>query len=250
MSIGLFNVQAYESASKQQVGQFVAKKMDVDILCVQEDRLSAGHFPGYTRVSVCRAESAPWLSPKEYLANSIYVKAALASEVRDRGALSLPGEPARCATAIKLADGLILANVHLSGGRYDDPEFSSLLTIRADQLRAVITKFSPDIIVGDFNGEPSKASAKAILANYPLYGALSASDKNLFLEYYLSGHQYLKSQGYRLVTARTGTTSAFGGKPDHVYVRTSIRAVGAPKVVNAIKAGVSDHNAITLKLRI
>jgi hypothetical protein len=53
-------------------------------------------------------------------------------------------------------NGICIANVHLTGGRYDDLKAHLASDIKDQQLRYLVDACDPDVIVGDFN-RPTRA---------------------------------------------------------------------------------------------
>ena len=82
----------------------------------------------------------------------------------------------RCAIVLTI-DGLVIVNLHMCGGRYDDPMFQDEKETKKEQILAVIQAIgrNSDLIIGDFNSEADPQLAINSLAEYGLYKSLSAS---------------------------------------------------------------------------
>jgi hypothetical protein len=118
-----------------------------DVVAIQEDvrpqrpmrRLSAEHSDAAT----CRAEP---LGGGRYLHNTILVRNGMRSDALPGLRITAGCRVPRCAAAVRLPDhgGLVVANVHLCGGRFDDPHYARLLDVKANQLlRPVVARSCP-----------------------------------------------------------------------------------------------------------
>ena len=85
---------------------------------------------------------------------------------------------------------MVLANVHLCGGRFIDPHYRrwGLPDVRAKSLQSLVQAVDPDLIVGDFNSERTRTAAQRSLARHPVFRGLTARARDEFLQYYLSGN--------------------------------------------------------------
>lgn len=153
----------------------------------------------------------------------------------------------RCAAVVNV-QGVCIANVHLSGGRFDDAKAAYLLGLKTRQLETVLQR-SPDIVVGDFNGEPVVGRVANAYAK-TLDKLVSEAE---FKSFYTDGHALLRKQGYAPVLPGKGqseapVTSMFGTTPDWIYYNTaSIKTAEVEdplQMVDFLGAGLSDHNAL------
>ena len=113
--------------------------------------------------------------------------------------------------------GLVFANVHLFGGRYDDQKWADHQQARGAQMQAIVQKYKPSIVLGDFNADD----------HYPAdidtgsYWKAKLGTKNpQTLQKFLTGvHTYLAGTGYKSVIDRSqiATTTPFGVVSDWIY---------------------------------
>ena len=146
----------------------------------------------------------------------------------------------RCMSMITYKN-IKIANIHLSGGKYDDINFIENIDLRNRQIKEII-KLNPDIIAGDFNSSPDKFPK-----NYDLYDKLSDSDKLLFEKYFISGHQPLIDSGY-IKADVSFPTDSFNGNPDHIYYNPKKIKNITTEVINMLSTNLSDHNAVFIKI--
>ena len=258
------NVQAYQTArsrAKRLRLRDLLEASGADIVALQEDlqaRPAEVLPPTYTVVAQCRAERIA----TGFLYNTILVHDRARHWVEPLAPVDLPGNPAmvrkeqgpgrscpneRCAAGVRIDGAVVLANVHLCGGRFVDPHYgrAGLPDVRARSLQLLVREMKPDLIVGDFNSERTEAAARRTLARHPVFRGLTAKARDAFLRYYLSGHEWLQSYGgyTPLYDEGLGSTSRYGGVPDWMYVRNScLLAVRQAQVLDA--RDCSDHNAV------
>uniref|UniRef100_A0A6C0J9X0 Endonuclease/exonuclease/phosphatase domain-containing protein n=1 Tax=viral metagenome TaxID=1070528 RepID=A0A6C0J9X0_9ZZZZ len=245
----------------------VIKSAKPDVICLQEDVIKtnlgltewlAFMPPKYNLVNQCL--SHPVKSKLGViLSNSIYAKAGLdidhsfdESFSNIENITSNQEAVDRCAVYAKI-NGLLIANIHLTGGRNDDKKYKILGEIKIEQLKTVLIA-SPDVIVGDFNGDVAIDSQ---LDSYQAFTSLNSANKVLFEKYWIAGHELLSSKGY--IRAPFGEkTSEFGTRPDHIYYKPDIVEIIGMEIVPFIKVPsapgktlkYSDHNGLMVTLQI
>lgn len=249
-----FNVQNYETANVDKIHQFI-ESIGADIVCLQEDNSNMikkhDNLSSYEVKSYCLAEFEVW-KWGGHLTNTILVKKELAPFVeslvqnnKDYIYEYCPKE--RCAATIKLNNGIVISNLHLCGGRFDDPNYQGLTKEKDYSIRKLINKYHPDIILGDFNGEKNPQMAKNRLITHPIYNKLTnESRKQQFLEYYTSGHKVLENNKYQDTYQGDYDkliTSKFGGLPDWIYINPNKVSFKNTVIHNTLH--LSDHNAVT-----
>ena len=231
---------------------------DADVVALQEDvqPRPVGLPAAYRQVATCRAEVLRHTN--QHLHNTWLVRRAFPGDVQPRvpPALVLAAagcRTARCAASVVLAGSggrtLTLTNVHLCGGRIDDPAYQTLQRVKARELRLVLDNVKPDVVVGDFNGERAIERARRQLEGHPLYRRLRTDEqRQVFLEFYRSCHDLLDRRGYVPVydEALVRRTNSFGGVSDWVYVRH--RLLHFVRNVRVIDTGRhSDHQGILVE---
>lgn len=278
-SLLCWNVQGYNAATAESVARFIAAQ-NADIVCLQEDIADVDiELERYITVAACRGEPVPasWVrrartgslesddnddddadddddddDDDSFLANTIIVKTELQKiAIGDNVGIGEACTTERCAAVLHLR-GLVIANVHLCGGRSDDKDFRSLANEKANEIAKVVERFAPHLIVGDFNGERNRIEAETTLRDYPAYRDLSVVEREQFMTYYLSAHRWLTAHGYEpaFTEAAVRPTSAFGGVPDWVYVRRdSGIVVQSVRRIDAIPE-LSDHNALLVNFAV
>ncbi|KNC87828.1 hypothetical protein SARC_00085 [Sphaeroforma arctica JP610] len=146
-------------------------------------------------------------------------------------------------------NGLSIANVHLTGGRFDDRGFEAYVDAKSREIDNIVSKWDPDLVVGDFNADTTVHQAdRAGQALVCGYTSLPQSTKATFRSYYGDVHTRLEQWGYRACTPTVPPyqTSVYGGMVDWIYQRAS-RIPDGPLVtrcVDAIGPRISDHNAV------
>lgn len=230
------NVEGFETSSVLRVSRFI-KTVNADVVCIQEDLPSNTWKPLrglYYIAGRCMAKP---------IANTILVKNIYKYKTNRIPYWTMGGcTTKRCFCAIRFGD-IVIANVHLCGGRFDDVRYNDNIMSKHKQLKVMVERVDPDIIAGDFNSECDERSALKTLRRYPMYTGLRMTEKRRFIKYYMSGHLYLQKNRYVPLKNRQ-KTSIFGGTPDWVYTRYGMRAM--VKVINTIRAPnkLSDHNAV------
>ncbi|CAF4974139.1 unnamed protein product [Rotaria sp. Silwood1] len=254
----IFNIQFYKtSIATKPIADFILAH-EPDVVCLQENfYFSDWHLmtlaplnldKEYFLANDCKAEH---VTGNVHLSNTIYVRKKYFNftQALSNVNLRITDETPRCSSIIQLFDTKI-ANVHLSGGRFDDKNFKKLQNHKYLQLKRLIDINDPDIILGDFNNENSEAAMMKQLNNYEFYQNLDTLSKDEFINYYYSGSRYLHDQtDYVPAYNETiiGSTSIFGGTPDWVYVRNQTRLTGRINNFNTIAMELSDHNAVIVE---
>jgi len=235
LSLLTLNVEAYEDGSRDEIKDRI-HEIGADVICVQEDVFKKSmKFRQKQEIISCQTGEKIDGKQNTWLANSIYSFVPLVNaKTLDIQESSPVG---RCAVMVQVANGVTIANVHLSGGRFDDIHFRHLIHTKTMQLRTVVEKWHPDIICGDFNGEPNIRS----LRTHPVFKTLSTTDKLLYAKYHTDGHHYLKKEGYVSVNMEK-STSRFGGTPDHIYFNPNAVKLHQLSLVPFLD--LSDHNGI------
>jgi len=217
--------------------------LNCDLICLQEDSSDEKDWiKGYSRIVYHHSR---------YCTNSIWCKNSKLKYVKEVGNFKLPSVgPSRFCVFVNFKD-IIIANTHLTGGRYDDVNFKTNTLIKDQQVYSIIKKTNPDIILGDFNGDVS-VSQRTItaLSNYYFYNNLNSKDKQTFIEFWSGGHSMLKNMNYKNVFDdydEIPTTSIFNSNPDHIYYKKNI-LVKDLEIIDTIKNNYTDHNGIIVEI--
>lgn len=256
-----FNVHAYQGSANgntttprrgaaavtENAVRAVIAGAGADIVAVQED-ISTRRFA----LSGAHAEAAH-CDAQEYhrggrLRNVILVAQQHVAADARRVNVTAGCPVRRCAAVIRCA-GLVVANVHLCGGRFDDPSFRSLVHAKSKALERLLDAADPDVVVGDFNAERSEQRVTANLSGYDLYRQLKGTQREEFVRYYRACHDVMDARGYApAFDDAMLQTNAFGGLSDWVYVRTHLLPrVRRVEVIPALHC--SDHNAVLVELQ-
>lgn len=233
LSICSFNVEFYNRETYKVIGKSLSK-LPVDVVCIQEDvNMNVSKpdlvIPGFTRVASCEGQN----DDGRIMGNPIYIRSFIKFSDAHGFKLEFCDTP-RCATSVTVR-GVKIINTHLCGGRYDDPGFKRLKNAKVKEMSRIV-KEKPDIIVGDFNGDPNLAS----LSTYPLYTQLSKSNKHIFDAYYANVHKALVNGGYvPAYTSELGATSMYGGTVDWMYHTTKVNPMESYTVSSMSTS--SDH---------
>ena len=251
------NLQYYKYRVKFKLGKKIAdyvKKIDPDVVCFQEDIYEHElKIDGYSIVSLCKAQKMLDIPKfKLTMANKIYVKkdtifmSSDATDISFDTTISKKIKP-RCAS-MSIIEGISIANVHLTGGRFEDVLFRELTETKTKQIKKLIDKHNPDIILGDFNG-PNKDFSS--LDKHPKYKDLDDSDKELYREYLSNVHKYLDKTKYVPIYTEKSlgkVTSKYGGVVDWFYIKSSLMKkynINA-EVIEALH--LTDHNGVLVTL--
>lgn len=239
IKICTFNIQAFETAEPKLIAQFI-DTLDAELICVQEDlENTILESKYYKRISFCKGEKYG----STILGNSVYVRKENIGYITKTLNVDITKNCTvpRCSVLVEYKN-IRMANVHLCGGRYDDPEYENLKDVKERELGEML-KHNPNIILGDFNGEEDVSSIK----NYYLYKNLSGEEKKLFEKYYSSGHSFLKDNKYK--TKKFGITSKFGGTPDWMYYDSTIKIVNYQVIDTIFENKLSDHKCIVIEIK-
>ncbi len=248
------NIQMFEKMTNEYELANYISSFDADVICLQEDLYQTEYPLGWMY------KHTPYKLAIQYnvrhLSNSIYVKHI--ELVTDTRVLNLSINTSyfapRCATIITYM-GVKIANTHLTGGRYDD-KWYNMSNIKGEQIKSRQIKFilteNPDIIVGDFNGEPTKSDSLDV---YPLFEFLNKNEQNMFLSYWTAGHSDLINSDYLPVKIYE-YTSIYNNNPDWIYYNSNkieLVTKKPPFVAkffgSSLSSDYSDHNAIIASFR-
>jgi len=233
-----YNVQNFERAPIHKIADFL-QSLAGHVICIQEDR--AGNdwrqLHEYTVLNRC--------CTNESLCNTILVHDSIAAHSRAGLMVKMNAcTTQRCFCGARLFNDFLLFNVHMCGGRFDDKDYAA--NARAKESEAAqMLQYSPDLIVGDFNAEPTEARARQTLERHPTYSKLNSSQKNTYLDYYLSGHKYMQSRGYQPHFPNE-STSEYGGTPDGAYAAPNTNVLSVSVIPGF---SFSDHNALVITVR-
>ncbi len=247
------NVRYWSSAGGQDPKFFekLVNSEQVDIVCLQEDTIEVSPFtkpfegwfgsPWY-KVQCNTQQTIQDGGKTLTLANTMYLK--LISSTFDSFKMDITEScpTNRCANFVKTNDGLKLANVHLCGGKFDDQKIQNSMNSKEEALRSIVNEWDPNVIVGDFNGQPIDEQARRILSKYDPYSR--AANKSQFEKYWSGGHDFLTRNGYLPFTNNIEQTSKYGGMPDWVYVK----GVNVSQYWILDTLAWTDHNAILIDL--
>lgn len=139
---------------------------NIDIICIQEDlennQKSIKGLSNYILASSCIAEPLN----ETYLVNRIFVNKSISHLIEEVKNLNITTNcrVPRCAVYMKI-NNVSLVNIHLCGGRFDDPYYNDLQDTRHNQIKSIFDQlgFVPDLIVGDFNTEATMEDAEILL---------------------------------------------------------------------------------------
>ena len=240
VSILTFNVQFYQTESVKVISRKLAN-FDVDVICIQED-VGRGEpslqIPGFKRVTSCDGQRNT-VQNGDIMGNPVYVRNEL-KYVVDKSITLTGCKTPRCVSYVTVK-GVKIANTHLCGGRFDDEHFKQLKNTKVNEMSEIVRQ-KPDIVVGDFNGEPGDVVES--LNGYNLFSSLTPNEKKVFMVYFNSVHAVLQKSGYTPAYSveEIGPTSTYGGTPDWIYHNTSVDVKYAEQVT-ALN-DLSDHNDV------
>jgi len=242
--------------------QKVLKSEGADVICLQEDLVKTNLAltewlsdigEKYYLANQCLSHNVDGGDVGKILSNSIYVRDNVSVDhSKDESFSNVENisdyrASQRCAT-YAIVKGLVIANVHLTGGRFDDINAAILGRVKQTQLWKIVKHTSPDIILGDFNGDNA---VNMQLNSYDPY----LNDPDVFGRYWTAGHKFLVDQGYIRVPF-DGPTTIFGTRSDHVYYKIGkIKSVKSQKIVMYTAYGdksmkYSDHNGLFVTFEI
>jgi exonuclease III len=150
LKIMTFNVFNHECNAQCKTAGAMIDKSECDIVCTQEEPESAKDTEHYTRLKACgvRTEMV-----------GVYYKKNVESAPEFVECIeTIPTYGTRRYAILFKYKGILIANLHLEGGRYtdeklckgDETEMNKVHEYKMELLRKVIDK-NPDIIMGDFN---------------------------------------------------------------------------------------------------
>ncbi len=254
-----FNIQSYSEvkADSKNLTDFIESCGSPDIICSQEDMYFINmDTKGYDLIQACEGEEYR----SAVMSNNILMNKNSTLEKISSEAISLKGmgRVYRCCSIIIVKLGNVeikIANVHLSGGRYDDQQFNNELysSIKNEQMQQVINA-NPDIIVGDFNSYFLNDDIDSLLTEYYIYQqAIQRNLKNEYIKWATSVHQILLDSNYIPANLNVGDTTMFGGTVDWIYYNNNDNKFKSIKVEKHLAMTgtkppytpvISDHNAL------
>jgi endonuclease/exonuclease/phosphatase family metal-dependent hydrolase len=248
LSIISVNVQSYDTSDCRELFTLI-NRSGVDVICLQEDlensTRSIKGLSNYVMQSTCIAEPLY----NSYLVNRIFVHQKLISTVTDIREIDITCNCTvpRCANHVRVK-GISIVNLHMCGGRYDDPSYRYLFDVRQKEIETIGQR--ADLIVGDFNSESTENDAVESLSGYPLYKGLKANQRAEFLKYYTSHHQTLHDYGYRSAYSKReiGKTSIYGGTPDWMYYQPAHLKPLSFQNIPLLK--YTDHNGVRVDFEV
>lgn len=273
------NVHYYQDSGMESIAYAIKSGSPMpDVVCLQEDlREVTNGFPvmvnfmtpEYKLVKACQGSTFKDLSykgdgnvdyttPESRLSNTIYIRSDITADFTHDYEFKA-ADYERCCSVVTIG-GITIANVHLTGGGYDDELYNSLSTVKKKQVDSVVKKFRPDILCGDFNSEFDAGAALAQAQKIPAYvKATTATKKKKFMQYYNDWSNLfrdIKNPNYFYRPAYTestvGSTSVYGGVPDWVMFRPDYLTVASVQKLAGIQrppsgklvAGLSDHDGV------
>lgn len=168
---------------------------------------------------------------------------------------------------------LTVANIHLEGGMSEDPNFKT--GTRKAYMQSLINEYEPDVILGDFNGNPDGQFSRKILnrkyytRDEPkkflsylerLVGKKPDFNTNAFLAWREEPFRVLEENGYERVSTTSNSeyepTSIYGDCVDHIYIRkdsgleivSSWKADFFKKEEGCANKDISDHHGLFVEL--
>ena len=258
-SIFTLNIRMFKNADYKRLAQRI-KSVNADIVFIQEDiiKTSTGDYewlnrgpePRYQLLYQC--ESHQTNSPLgDRLANSIYKRTSMHNkfDIRQRYSynsvddITSDSNAAKRCAAISKFGNILMASVHLTGGRFDDEKYATLGLIKSQQLNNLVA-LGVDLIAGDFNGDTDIGDQ---LDKYNIYTNLSPKEKKVFGLYWTAGHELLVKHKYQRVEL-DGVTSAYGTRVDHIYYNPSKLKLLDAQLIDC--SDVTDHSGILARFAI
>ena len=162
---------------------------------------------------------------------------------------------------------LVVANVHLVGGRYDEDDrqggvlksnLSTLRRLKIEILEHLVAKYQVDLIAGDFNSDLNCYLNKGIVASSQLsffHKVSPGKSPNIYREWNLAPYNYLQSQGYQLAqrpikNSEPVYTSIFKNHPDSIWFNPSRGHQKTYNILDFLSSNLSDHNGLQISLEI
>lgn len=243
-------------------------KHNIDILCVQEDILLNPEYfdrtgnnvspleiylDNYIRVTSCIAEQ---INNELFLHNSIYLKKNNISILDSKNYnvqpsikgnyLSIP----RCVSIVEIninKKPIKIANIHLSGGKFEDQKYYLNLNNKDIQMSSIIDNYHPDIVTGDFNGS---IDMDFFPYNYDFFKSLKTNEEKInFIRFFQGGHLPLIFNNYISDSSKNFTTP-YNNKVDYIYYKKPNITILNEVTIDFITNHVSDHNMVCVNLKI
>jgi len=248
------------SENSRKISAFKNLFNGIDIACLQEtdlpgrepypifeNPLENGEMPivNLEKKSICKSEELDWseltfvYGSPSYLANAIYVSSDINTKEHHDGKINTVGVE-RCYSSVTVeinGKDIIIASVHLVGGRFDDKTaIEEDTNEKLNEVTKVVEQVNPDIICGDFNTKIRTPYVIESTENYFESLLPKGITEDKIAEYrerwnkwiYIDDiERYLTSNGYklayydsngRLVNTVTDT-SAYGGIVDLMYYK-------------------------------
>lgn len=244
----------------------------IDIVCLQETDLPGREpYPIFKnplendeipklnleKKSICKSEELDWnkltfvYGTPSYLANAIYVASDITTKEPHNGKINSVGVE-RCFSSVTIeinGKNIIIASVHLVGGRFDDKKaIEEDTNEKLNEVTKVVEQVNPDIICGDFNTKIRRDTVTENTDNYfhsLLPEGLSKKEINEYKKrwdkwiYIDEIENYLSNNGYKLayydsngnVIPELTDTSAYGGIVDMIYYK--------PEKLSVVEGSVS-----------
>ena len=196
----------------------ILKNKDIKIIFTQENpKKNLLKFDGYDEID---------LNGKDGEIVGVYSKSEFPAKILNK-IESTKVNPERYAI-ISESNGIKIANLHLSGGRYVDQDFVSLLKSNNNnkinkfiedklELLELVIKENPDVILGDFNSVYAydiNRRKEFLEIQYKYFESLSIKGKNKFIEKYnLTPYNLLENKNYiysKPINEDTMVTSLLG----------------------------------------
>lgn len=257
------NIKCYSMASAATIARRI-EEIGADVVCLQEDIIDTYPLPSlyYRRVATSvssdlratRKQRQKRHSLEDSIYNTIYVRTNRLSDVSGAGMclsdLQAPFPIERRSCAAVDFSGVRIANVHLSGGAYEDATYAMTMpNIKAHEIEKVLRVVQPCMVVGDLNGERDPKFATKQLVAYRPYAA--AKDQQRYLHYHCAAHAPLEKAGLTASCTENAIcpTSVHGGVPDWIYYdKQHITQVGQAQRINTLH--ITDHCAIIAHFRV
>ena len=150
LKIMTFNVFDHKCTSQCKTAGAMIDKSECDIVCTQEEPSGAKDTEHYKRLNTCG---------RGYEIVGVYYKKNVESAPEFKECIeTIPAQGTKRYAILFTYKGILIANLHLEGGRYTDDklckgdatEMNKVYEYKMELLKKVIDK-KPDIIMGDFN---------------------------------------------------------------------------------------------------
>ncbi len=229
-SILSLNIKAFEWINDDKKNPPKLLKMirdtEPDFICLQEDLQTtpSNYFPNYTKgnfknIDASYLNSIYYRKGLEFISDIKIEQVAFPTDISEKDKQEGPKDlqeghqKTRSFTVIHFGK-IKIVNTHLTGGRFEDPNYKSLLDIKDKQIQYIIDYCKPTIIVGDFNGDYKNITKQMV--GHPVFKKISKADKELFKIFWSGGHAICKGYEYERVNLNY-VTSMYDTRPDHIY---------------------------------